>query len=95
MATGGPKTLIRHYRDILRRAGLPSDAKDLFHKIRKTTASYIKAAGGNPTDRLGHSSDQVTKAYLDPRIAQPPRAVNLLPRPIEADDNGETEEETE
>jgi len=74
-------TLTRHLRRILKRAGLPSDRKDLFHKFRKTTASYIKLGGGDPTEQLGHSSPAVTRAYLDPRIVGQRRMVDLLPRP--------------
>ena len=73
--------LTRGYRKILCRAGLPTGRKDLFHRIRKTTASYIEAAGGNATWQLGHSSRSVTAVYLDPRICRRPRQVDLLPRP--------------
>jgi integrase len=74
-------TLNRHFRLILQRAGLPSTRKDLFHALRRSTASYIKAGGGDATWQLGHSSQQTTKVYLDPRIVKPPRQVDLLPRP--------------
>ena len=47
--------------------------------------------GGDATARLGHSSQHVTKGYLDPRIARPRHAVNLLPRPIEPDTPKEAE----
>lgn len=73
--------LIRGYRKILCRAGLPTGRNDLFHRIRKTTASYIEAGGGNATWQLGHSSPSVTAVYLDPRICRRPRQVDLLPRP--------------
>lgn len=80
---GGPQwpTLCCHLRRILARAGLPTTRKDLFHKFRKTHASYIKRAGGDPTEQLGHSSQQVTAAYLDPQICRRRRQVDLLPRP--------------
>lgn len=80
-------TLNRHLRRILTRAGLPTTRLDLFHKWRKTTASYIQRAGGDATSRLGHSGRQVTRCYLDPRIATPPRQVDLLPRPIVPSDD--------
>ncbi len=73
--------LNRRLRKILVRAGLPAGPKDLFHKLRKTNASYIELGGGDPTSQLGHSSRQVTDAYLDPRICRRKRQVDLLPRP--------------
>jgi integrase len=76
-------TLDKHYRRILQAAGLPIGRGDLFHRIRRTNASYIKAAGGNPTERLGHSSEAITRRYLDPSIAQSARQSELLPRPSE------------
>ena len=84
-------TLNRRFRRILRRAGLPATRKDLFHSLRKSTASYLKAGGGDPTWQLGHSSQQVTIVYLDPRIVKPPRQVDLLPRPKQPppDDDGQ------
>lgn len=74
-------TLNRHFGRLLRRAGFSVTRKDLWHKIRRTTASYLKAAGGDPTAQLGHSSPKVTEAYLDPRICGRRRQVDLLPRP--------------
>jgi integrase len=73
-------TLTRHLRKILVRAGLPTTCKDLFHKFRKTNASYIKAAGGDPTLQLGHSSPRVTEAYLDRGITGLGNQLDLLPR---------------
>ncbi len=75
--------LNRGFRAIIAAAGLPvprGQAK-LFHRIRRTTASYCKAAGGNPTERLGHSSAAVTQRYLDPSICGQARISALLPRP--------------
>lgn len=58
----------RFLKKILERAGLPSDRKCKFHKIRKTTASFYEAAGGSAQRLLDHSSPAVTRKYLDPRI---------------------------
>jgi integrase len=69
------------YRPILQRAGLPSDRKHMFHCLRKSVASHYEAAGGDATKLLGHSARRVTMAYLDPRIATPPQAVDKLFRP--------------
>jgi integrase len=74
--------LYRRFRRILVAAGVETfdGTGSLFHRIRKATASYVSAAGGNPTLQLGHSCESVTRRYLDPRICQP-NAVELIPRP--------------
>lgn len=66
---------------VLKRAGLPNDRKSKFHRIRKTTASYFAAAGGDAQRLLDHSSPAVTRRYLDPRIVAPDLdAPAVLPR---------------
>lgn len=67
---------------ILKKAGLPHDAKSKFHRIRKTAASFYEKAGGNATELLGHTKRETTAAYLDPRIVERPEAVDLLFRPL-------------
>ena len=59
-------------REILRRAGLPTTRRDLFHKFRRTTASHIAAKAGidAAARQLGHSSTDMTVRYIDPRIAR-------------------------
>ena len=69
------------YRIIRRRAGLPTDRRSSFHRMRKTVASYYTKAGGDATALLDHSSRLVTKKYLDPRIVETPQAADLLFRP--------------
>ena len=61
--------LRKRYRKILQRAGLPTDSRCLFHKVRRTSATLIADALGERAaqDHLGHSSLSVTKRYLDPR----------------------------
>lgn len=71
-------SLYYHYNRILRRAGLPTDCKSKFHRMRKTVATFFKRAGGNPTELLDHQSSQTTKAYLDPRFLEEPQAKDLL-----------------
>lgn len=73
--------LYPRYKMILSRAKLPCDRKHLFHCMRKSTASYFEAAGGNATALLDHSSRSVTEAYLDPRIVNGQQASKLLFRP--------------
>lgn len=65
---------------ILKRAGLPHGRKDKFHKIRKTTASYYKAAGGDAQQLLDHADPATTRKYLDPRIVRGIAAPDVLPK---------------
>lgn len=73
-------TLYNHFDAILTDAGLPHDRASKFHRLRKTAASYYKAAGGDATEFLGHSSKRVTERYLDPRICGGAQPAHLLPR---------------
>jgi integrase len=75
-------TLYNRLDRILKRAGLPHDRRCKFHRIRKTTASYYEAAGGNSQALLDHSSPQVTRRhYHDPRIVRPDTdGPSLLPK---------------
>lgn len=73
--------LYYHYKQILKRAGLYSP-RQMFHAIRRTTASHYEAAGGNATELLDHSKRSLTKkSYLDPRIVRKQHASDLLFRP--------------
>jgi integrase len=74
--------IYRKYDKILERAGLPTDRKSKFHRIRKSTASYYKAAGGDATELLGHADPKTTKRYLDPRICGSRNSAEALPSPI-------------
>jgi len=80
-------TLYGRFKKILKQAGLSSDRSSMFHKIRKTTASFFEAAGGNATDLLDHSSRRVTMRYLDPSVIGGVNAINVLPRPNHPDRN--------
>ncbi len=75
-----PQMIYHKYRKILEAAGLPTGRDSMFHRLRKTTASYYKAAGGNATELLGHSGEKVTRKYFDPRIVKTPQAADMLPR---------------
>jgi len=67
------------FGEVLQRAGLPTDAKSKFHRIRRTVASYYEAAGGNATELLGHSTRKVTvTGYLDRRICKTGQAIDRL-----------------
>lgn len=76
-----PNYLWSKYALILRRAGLPSDRRSKFHRLRRTVASNFEAAGGNATELLGHSRRSITERYLDPRIVTHQQPADLLPRP--------------
>lgn len=56
------------YSAILRRAGLSTDRRSKFHRIRRTVASAVASQGGNPTTAMDHANARTTKRYLDPRI---------------------------
>lgn len=71
------------YKRILEAAGLPFHGQqNSFHKMRKSVASHVKAAGGNAQEALGHSDARMTEAnYIDPRIAPRQFASDVLFRP--------------
>ena len=66
-----PRDIMLVWRDLkrlLRSAGLPHGRRDMFHKLRRTTATVYEKAGYNATSLLGHSSRKVTECYLDPTV---------------------------
>lgn len=70
------------YKHLRRKAGLPADSKSAFHRMRRSVASHLHAAGHNATDALMHSSAQLTRdAYLDPAIIGGVRPADVLFRP--------------
>ena len=73
----------QRFARLLKLAGLPTDRKSKFHRIRKSVGSYVKAAGGDPTQALRHRDSRSTKSYLDPRIVRPTQAIDWLFRPGE------------
>ena len=60
--------LYARFNKILDRAKLPRDRRSKFHRLRRTVASAVARAGGDPTAALDHASPRTTKKYLDPRI---------------------------
>ena len=73
--------LWNRYTEVLKLAGLPTDRRSKFHRIRRSVGSYVKAAGGDPTEALRHSDSRTTRAYLDPRIVTQQQSVDYLFRP--------------
>lgn len=72
-------SLYNHYRRLLKLAKLPADRKSMFHRIRRSVATHVEAAGGNATKLLDHSSRRLTeKSYLDPRFLPETHAVDYL-----------------
>lgn len=78
----GRNSLYLHFRRLVESAGVETwrGGGSLWHRVRRSTASYLAAAGGDPTFQLGHSAASVTRRYLDPRICRA-RAAELIPRP--------------
>jgi site-specific recombinase XerD len=70
--------LYTRYKKILKRAGLPTDAKSQFHRIRRSVCSAVKSQGGDATAALDHASSETTKAYLDPRIVHQKATHNFV-----------------
>lgn len=75
-------TLWNRYRRILFDAQLPCDRYHMFHCMRRSGASHMRAAGGNPSQTLDHSDPAVTdRSYIDPRVAPPQSPSDILFRP--------------
>jgi len=74
--------LRERWKVITRRAGLGDGPEVQFHALRRSFASHLSAAGGDAREALGHSSEKVTRRYLDPRITEAGRPApwQLLPR---------------
>lgn len=72
------------YRTVLKAAGLPHGRKDKFHKIRRSVASHVQAAGLDASLVLNHSSPTITReSYLDPSICSPKMPIDVLFRPLD------------
>lgn len=87
-------TLYYHYRKILERAGLPTTHRDMFHKLRRSTATMFAAAGGDASRLLGHTSIKHIERYLDETQIERPSPAKLLPsmgRPIASRTAAKTE----
>lgn len=80
-------------RDILKAAGLPHGRRDKFHRLRRTCASVLDAAGMDASRALDHTHRKTTRAYIDPRFTsqhQASTAVGAWLAPM-LDADGESE----
>jgi integrase len=66
------------YKRLLVEAKLPSGRRDKFHKLRRTTASTVHAAGLDAQDALDHEYRRTTKRYLDPRFQRDRQPCDVL-----------------
>ncbi|PHQ35806.1 tyrosine-type recombinase/integrase [Rhodopirellula bahusiensis] len=69
----------KKFGECIEDAGLPSNRRTKFHKIRRSAASDFEAAGGNATALLGHSDRRTTEAYLDPRVIKEIHPADIVP----------------
>lgn len=63
-----PSYMYNVYREILKRAELDSDSRSMFHRMRRSHATHLKIAGGDPTASLGHANASTTARYIDQRM---------------------------
>jgi integrase len=75
-------SIFYRYKRLLKRAGLPNDRMSMFHRIRRSMASHLKFAGGDPQQALGHTNGAVTARYLDPRVTASGAPKDLLFNPL-------------
>jgi integrase len=75
---GRPHSLYASWGLLRKRAGVQVRG---LHSVRKASASYLAAAGGDASQHLGHSNPRTTAVYLDPSIVRPTEtAVSRLPQ---------------
>lgn len=77
---------LRFRRQIVNPAGVrtPPGGRQLFHRLRRTSLSYMaKHDIRLAVEAAGHSDEKITRGhYIDPEIAAPDRRpVDFLPRP--------------
>lgn len=73
-------TLYDRYKKLLQQAGLPDNRMTKFHRMRKTVATYLQAAGINPQTQLDHSSSRTTAKYIDQRMLRQTAPRDVLDR---------------
>lgn len=78
-----------HFRRLVERAGLTAGkTHDLFHKLRRSSLSYVAAHDLElARQQAGHSTSRLTlRSYIDPRIAHQRSGVDVLPKLRLSDD---------
>jgi integrase len=76
---GKPINRLRErFKLILTEAGLPHDSRCLFQKLRRSCAQACRAAGGNATLHMGHSSAAITARHY---LGVEPIDARILPTP--------------
>jgi integrase len=87
-----PTSIYHSMRILCDQAGVPQRR---FHALRKASASYVAAAGGDPVTHLDHSDANITKNhYLDDRIMGKAAGIDFLPRLDLGDDAHFIEEQS-
>lgn len=76
-----PSYLWEAFGRILKEAGLPTDRRSKFHRLRRSTATHFRAAGGDARKALGHTSEAVTERYIDERLLKQVHPADVLFRP--------------
>jgi integrase len=78
---GSREYLWTKYKDVVKRAGLPTGRKCGFHQLRRSAASHYTSLGGDAVKLLDHSSPRITNRwYLDRRLTdREPPPCDVLP----------------
>lgn len=78
-----PRHFHTEYKRILTFAGVPTDRYHMAYAWRRTTASQTaRVLGmGAAARQLGHTSEAMTRRYVDPTLLGETSAVDVLPRP--------------
>lgn len=82
-APGAWHTLTKRLREFVLAAGFECTPRDLFHKLRRTFATYLARDQGIVAAQqwLGHSHISTTWRYIDKRYYDGPRLNGSLPSP--------------
>jgi integrase len=75
---GKPASIYASMAILCEKAGVPQRR---FHALRKASASYVQAGGGDAVSHLDHSDANITRDhYLDDRVVGRTEGVDFLPR---------------
>jgi integrase len=68
----------KKYKKVVEGAGLPTDRRCGPHRLRRTHASAVHAAGHSAQEAMDHADARTTRAYIDPRLSSTFNAANIL-----------------